>query len=144
MAVTSAQATQYENQSSSLNSRANNISNLVDNYVASVNTNSVLGSSSLAERSDGQRLENEAQDTLNNILLFLNRNEVREGQSDLVYGTRITDAVAQAREAKAIAQAALDTIRASLVDFGSTKPSAIIAGSSAGLLVNLNKIYRPK
>ena len=114
MAVTSVQATQYENQASSLNSRANNISNVIDNYVASVNTNSVLGSSRLAERSDGLRLEIEAQETLNNILLFLNRNEVREGQSDLVYGTRITDAVAQAREAKAIAQAALDTIRASL------------------------------
>ena len=114
MAVTSVQATQYENQASSLNNRANNISGQINTYVASVNTNSVLGSSSLAERSDGLRLQTEAQDTLNNILLFLNRNEVREGQSDLVYGTRITDAVAQAREAKAIAQAALDTIRASL------------------------------
>ena len=114
MAVTSVQTTQYENQASSLNSRANNISNVVNNYVASVNNNSVLGSNRLAEQTRGHQIESEAQGTLNNILLFLNRNEVREGQSDLVYGTRITDAVAQAREAKAIAQSALDTIRASL------------------------------
>jgi len=106
MAVTSVQSTQYENQASSLSSRAVRISAQVNVYVSTTNQTEIAG----------RELDAEALDTLNAVTSFLNQGEVREGQSDLVYGTRVIDAVAQAREAKAIAQAALDTIRDSLSD----------------------------
>jgi len=128
MAVTTAQATQYENQSSSLSDRAGLISKQVNVYVSTVDQTETAG----------KALEAEAIDTLNAVTSFLNRGEVRDGQSDLVYGTRVIDAVAKAREAKATAQAALDTIRASLGE-GRLGPSEKTDTDSIGLIATDDK-----
>lgn len=128
MAITVTEAIQIENQASSLNTRANKISGQINTYVASVNKTAI----------EGQRLEAEAVDTLNSITNFLNRSEVRDAQSDLVYGNRVIDAVAKARTAKAIAQAALDTIRASLSE-GRLGPSEKTDTDSIGLIATDDK-----
>ena len=128
MAVTTAQAIQYENQSSSLSDRAGLISKQVNVYVSTVDQTEIAG----------KALEAEAIDTLNAVTSFLNRGEVRDGQSDLVYGTRVIDAVAKARETKATAQAALDTIRASLSE-GRLGPSEKTDTDSIGLIASDDK-----
>ena len=97
MAITATDVIQIENQSDSLLSQANAIL--------------VKANAGFTSQTEAKQLEQEATRVLSNVQSFLNRSEIRDAQSDLVYGTRVIDAVAQARTAKATAQAALDTIR---------------------------------
>jgi len=68
MALTSTDATQIENQSSSLSARAIRISTKINVYV----------SLSTSDEATGNALEAEAVDTLNAIERFLNRSDVRD------------------------------------------------------------------
>ena len=132
MALTSTDATQIENQSSSLSARAIRISTKINVYV----------SLSTSDEATGNALEAEAVDTLNAIERFLNRSDVRDNTGDLVYGVRITNAVTQARSAKVIAQAALDTVRARLVTTGTLGSIDKIDTDSVGLIASDDKAGR--
>jgi len=123
MAITVTDVIQIENQSSSLSSQANAIL--------------VKANAGFTSQKEGKQLEQEATRVLSNVQSFLNRSEIRDAQSDLVYGSRVIDAVAQARTAKATAQAALDTIQQRLeeVDDDIVPNLPNISSNSAGQIV---------
>ena len=129
MAITATDVIQIENQSSSLLSQANAIL--------------VKANAGFTSQTEGKQLEQEATRILSNVQSFLNRSEIRDAQSDLVYGTRVIDAVSQARTAKATAQAALDTIQQQLeelnADIGPNSPNNI---NSAGQIVTEDSVGR--
>ena len=129
MAITATDVIQIENQSDSLLSQANAIL--------------VKANAGFTSQTEGKQLEQEATRVLSNVQSFLNRSEIRDAQSDLVYGTRVIDAVAQARTAKATAQAALDTIQQQLKGFivptppnNSNSAGQIVTEDSAGRVEN--------
>jgi len=132
MALTATDATQIENQSSSLYNKAVVISSKINAYV----------SLSTSDESTGNALEAEAVDTLNAIERFLNRSDVRDNTGDLVYSVRITNAVTQARSAKVTAQAALDTVRARLATTGTLGSIDKIDTDSVGQMVNEDALGR--
>ena len=132
MALTATDATQIENQSSSLYNKAVVISSKINAYVSLSNADEVTGIA----------LEAEAVDTLNAIDRFLNRSDVRDNTGDLVYGVRITNAVTQARSAKVTAQAALDTVRARLVTTGTLGSIDKIDTDSVGQIVSEDALGR--
>ena len=133
MAVTLAQVTQYENEASQILSDALANAGFIDIYVSTIERQRVSTKFSL---------EAAILKTLNAATSFLNRSEVREGQSDPIYGTRITNAVAQAREAKTIAQAALDTIRSVIPKSEPIEPDATDRANSVGQIVSEDKAGR--
>ena len=121
MAITATDVIQIENQSDSLLSQANAIL--------------VKANAGFTSQTEGKQLEQEATRVLSNVQSFLNRSEIRDAQSDLVYGTRVIDAVAQARIAKAKAQAALDTIQQQLREVDDIVPTPPNNSNSAGQIV---------
>lgn len=133
MAVTLAQVTQYENQASDILNTALSRSGIIDVYVSTIEKQKV---------ETKFKLEENILKSLNAATSFLNRSEIRNAQSDLVYGTRVTAAVAQAREAKAIAQAALDTIRSVIPKSEPIEPDATNRADSVGQIVSEDKAGR--
>ena len=122
MAITATDVIQIENQSDSLLSQANAIL--------------VKANAGFTSQTEAKQLEQEATRVLSNVQSFLNRSEIRDAQSDLVYGTRVIDAVAQARTAKVTAQQALDKIREQSEALNADiVPTPSINSNSAGQIV---------